>query len=89
MIGPVVPVYQWGQKVASAQDLFNDGSYPDLHEDALIVQGGEIGEVVQIGTHTDTNTSVYMVEFGRRVVGCLEHEIVLAGSSENDGGRLP
>ena len=89
MIGPVVPVYQWGQKVASAQDLFNDGSYPELDENALIVPGGNIGEIVQIGTHVDTNTAVYMVEFGNRVVGCLEHEIVLAGSSENDGGRLP
>ena len=85
MIGPVVPIYQWGQKVAAAQDLFNDGSYPELDEDALIVPDGNIGEIVQIGTHVDTNTSVYMVEFGNRVVGCLEHEIVLAGSSESDG----
>ncbi|HXP90914.1 MAG TPA: nitrogen fixation protein NifZ [Fibrobacteria bacterium] len=79
MIGPVVPIYQWGQKVVAAKDLFNDGSYPELDPDALIVPDGRIGEIVQVGTHVDTNTAVYMVEFGPRVVGCLEHEIVAAG----------
>lgn len=78
MIGPVVPLYQWGQKVVAAQDLFNDGSYPELEADALIVPDGRIGEIVQVGTHVDTNIAVYMVEFGPRVVGCLEHEILAA-----------
>jgi len=79
MIGPVVARFQWGQRVVALTDLVNDGSFPNFPEDALIVPTGGLGEIVQIGTHVDTNTPVYMVEFGPRlVVGCLEHEIIEA-----------
>ena len=73
---PRIPKYDWGQRVAATVDLMNDGSYPDAPLDALLVASGDIGEIVQVGMHTDTNTPVYMVEFdGRKVVGCLEEEI--------------
>ncbi len=40
---------------------------------------GQIGEIAQVGTHTESNTPVYLVEFGeRRVVGCLEEELAAA-----------
>lgn len=76
---PRAPKYQWGQKVTAGQDLFNDGSYPDQPEDALLARAGEAGEIVQVGLHTESNTPVYLVEFAAdRVIGCLEEEIVPA-----------
>ena len=80
------PRYEWGQSVLAATDLFNDGSYPEQSSEALLVQNGEAGEVVQVGRHTDSGTVVYMVEFPRdRVVGCFEHE--LAPAQSNGGAK--
>ncbi len=68
--------FQWGQRVSANADLFNDGSYPDHPADALLVKAGDSGEIVQIGTHVETDTHIYLVEFGERlVIGCLEGEI--------------
>lgn len=79
MIDPRTPKFDWGQRVAAGTDLFNDGSYPDRAADALLVERGMVGEVVQVGMHTGSDTPVYLVEFpGGCVVGCLEEEIVLA-----------
>ncbi|WP_417711816.1 nitrogen fixation protein NifZ [Roseibium aggregatum] len=73
---PRMPKYDWGQRVQAEVDLRNDGSFPGEPEDALLVGVGDMGEIVQVGMHTDTNTPVYLVEFvGERVVGCLEEEI--------------
>lgn len=78
MIEPRLPKYQWGQRVRALVDLRNDGSFPDAPERALLVAIGAAGEIVQVGTHTESNTPVYLVEFGDRlVVGCLEEEINL------------
>lgn len=76
MFDPRLPKYQWGQKVVTLIDLYNDGSYPDVPAEALLVGTGATGEIVQVGTHTDTNTPIYLIEFSERlVVGCLEEEI--------------
>jgi len=70
------PKYQWGQRVRAEIDLFNDGSFPDQPDQALLVKSGDPGEIVRIGLHTDSNQPVYLVEFAsQRVIGCLEHEI--------------
>lgn len=77
-IEPRTPKFDWGQRVMAMVDLFNDGSYPDSPEDALLVASGDMGEIVQVGMHTESNTPVYMVEFDQqRVIGCLEDEISL------------
>ncbi|MGO9356166.1 MAG: nitrogen fixation protein NifZ [Xanthobacteraceae bacterium] len=77
MIEPRLPRYQWGQRVKALIDLRNDGSFPDKPAEALLVGIGDTGEIVQVGTHTEANLPVYLVEFGERlVVGCLEEEIV-------------
>jgi nitrogen fixation protein NifZ len=77
------PRYTWGQRVQAAEDLFNDGTYPEQPLEALLVQSGEAGEIVQIGKHTDSGTIIYMVEFARsRVVGCLEPELLPLQSME-------
>ena len=77
-IEPRMPKYDWGQRVQAMVDLHNDGSYPGAPEDGLLVAIGDKGEIVQVGMHSETNTPVYMVEFGgERVIGCLEDEISL------------
>ncbi len=79
MIEPRVAIYQWGQRVSATVDLYSDGSYPDRPAEALLVTVGQIGEIVQVGTHTESNTPIYLVEFSERhVVGCLEEELVSA-----------
>lgn len=75
MLEPRMPKYQWGLNVRALVDLFNDGSHPDAEEGALLVPVGGVGEIVQVGHHTEANIPVYLVEFGRQVIGCLEEEI--------------
>lgn len=71
------PKFQWGQKVQATTDLCNDGSFPNQPDGALLVPNGDTGEIVNIGFHVESNTPVYLVEFGaRRLVGCLEDEII-------------
>ncbi|MDO9708902.1 nitrogen fixation protein NifZ [Paracraurococcus lichenis] len=79
MIEPRQPRFQWGQRVRAAIDLVNDGSHPKAPPDAVLARIGDLGEIVQVGMHTDSNTPVYLVEFeGERVVGCLEEELVVS-----------
>jgi nitrogen fixation protein NifZ len=69
-------VYDWGQRVRATVDLVNDGSYPDRADDELLVKSGDTGEIVNVGSHVETETVVYLVEFSSNlVVGCLEDEI--------------
>jgi NifZ domain. len=76
MIGPREPIYYEGQRVVADVDLVNDGSYPERAPDALLVEKGTVGEVVQVGMHAQSSTPVYMVDFaGGCVVGCLEEEL--------------
>jgi nitrogen fixation protein NifZ len=93
MLEPRMAKYEWGQSVRALVDLFNDGSHPEADEDALLVPAGGVGEIVQVGHHTEANIPVYMVEFGRQVIGCLEEEIELARLSTpavaTEGGSLP
>ncbi|NDU86997.1 MAG: nitrogen fixation protein NifZ [Ferrovum sp.] len=77
MIGERIPIYQWGQPVTASVDLFNDGSFPGKEEGVLLVKTGCRGEVVQVGSHEESHTPVYLVEFGEGlVVGCLEEELI-------------
>jgi len=77
MIEPRIPRFQWGQRVKALINLHNDGSFPDAAVEALLVNVGDVGEIVQVGTHAEANLPVYLVEFGERlVVGCLEEEIL-------------
>ena len=76
MIEPAAPKFQWGQRVRACSDLYNDGSHPEYAPQALLARAGDTGEIVQVGTHVESNTPVYLVEFGtKHVVGCLEEEI--------------
>lgn len=74
MSGPAK--YDWGLRVRATADLRNDGSYPDRAENELLVKTGDLGEIVNVGAHVETETTVYLVEFSPRlVVGCFEEEI--------------
>ena len=76
MFEPRLPKFQWGMRVKALIDLHNDGGYPDKEPEALLVANGGHGEIVQVGAHMDSNTPIYLVEFGDGlVVGCLEEEI--------------
>lgn len=76
MIEPRIPIFQWGQKVTTAVDLFNDGTFPDSEPEALLVAAGSEGEIVQVGFHEEAKIPIYLVEFANGyVVGCLEEEI--------------
>jgi nitrogen fixation protein NifZ len=70
------PLFQWGQRVHTLADLYNDGSYPDQASDSLLAAQGSIGEIVQVGMHQESHTPIYLVEFGDgHVVGCFEEEL--------------
>ena len=70
------PKFEWGQRVRATADLFNDGSFPEQPANALLVKAGDPGEIVQIGAHVETETPIYLVEFGeRKVIGCFAEEI--------------
>ncbi|MFC7700957.1 nitrogen fixation protein NifZ [Bradyrhizobium sp. GCM10028915] len=76
MIEPRLPRYHSGQRVKAAIDLLNDGSFPDASPEECLVSVGHVGEIVQIGRHTEANLFIYMVDFGKQlVVGCIEAEI--------------
>jgi nitrogen fixation protein NifZ len=76
MSGAEPAKYQWGRRVLATTDLFNDGSYPDRAETELLVNAGDAGEIVQIGSHVETETTVYLVEFSETlIIGCFEEEI--------------
>ncbi len=74
-IEPRAPLYAWGQYVVALCDLVNDGSHPEHPPMAVLVTAGDVGEIVNVGHNTEANEPVYLVEFGRCVVGCLEEEL--------------
>lgn len=76
MIEPRSPKYRPRQRVKAAIDLLNDGSFPGASAEECLVSVGYIGQIVQVGRHTEANLPIYMVDFGKQlVVGCLEAEI--------------
>jgi len=72
------PKYELGRAVRAVGDLLNDGSHPDAPEESVLVGADTLGEIIKIGMHVETSSTVYLVEFGERVVGCLEGEIAPA-----------
>ncbi len=73
------PKFQWGQPVTATLNLMNDGSFPDVPLDALLVEQGASGEVVNVGLVEESGDRVYLVEFADgRVLGVFEEEITHA-----------
>ncbi len=67
--------YPWGLEVRALEDLYNDGTLPDIGDDQLLVAAGGPGEIVQVGHHEEANCPVYLVDFGIVVLGVREDEI--------------
>ena len=67
--------YRWGEEVRARVDLYNDGSLPDIDEDRLLIAAGGPGEIVNVGHHEETDTPLYLVDFGLVVLGVTEEEI--------------
>ncbi|HYF86995.1 nitrogen fixation protein NifZ [Azospirillum sp.] len=81
-IPPREPLYDWGLRVTVLEDLFNDGSHPQVPDGALLAPKGTPGVIVRVGRTEEGSLPVYLVEFpGGTVVGCLEEEIVPADGS--------
>jgi nitrogen fixation protein NifZ len=73
---PRLPKFDAGQRVRVLVDLFNDGSFPDAPQNALLAPAGAVGEIVKVGMMVEPETPIYLVEFEEsRVIGCLEGEI--------------
>jgi len=50
-------------------------------------EGRRCGEIVQVGTHAESGTHIYLVEFRERlVVGCLEGELRSSGAGADKRG---
>ncbi|MBT0668284.1 nitrogen fixation protein NifZ [Novosphingobium profundi] len=75
------PVFGWGEAVRATLDLVNDGTFPGVAPEAVLAAKGTLGEIVNVGHHSDSNQPVYLVEFpseairGPLVVGCFEDEL--------------
>jgi len=74
-IEPKAPSFAAGQRVVALCDLFNDGTHPKEATDALLVQVGAVGEVINVGHAPEANEPIYLVEFGQVVVGCTDDEL--------------
>lgn len=73
------PTFDLDQKVRVLNKIRNDGTYPGENRGALLVEAGEEGYVIGIGTYLQ-NSYIYSVHFleTNRIVGCLGSELELA-----------
>ena len=73
--------YGLGEVVFASEDLFNDGSLPDVAEGALLATAGTRGVVVKAGHLDGTRTEIFAVRFEGAdevlgpPVGCLVDEL--------------
>jgi len=82
--------FQPGEVVFAAEDLYNDGSIPDVADGALMAAAGTRGVVVKSG-HIEAapEVDVYVVRFEGddavlgSPVGCLAHELTQQVSALN------
>lgn len=73
------PAFEQGDKVISAKDVRNDGTYPGSAVGAFLIRKGDVGYVHSVGTYLN-RFYVYAVDFieSERLVGMRAHEMVLA-----------
>ncbi|WP_342724065.1 nitrogen fixation protein NifZ [Bradyrhizobium sp. B097] len=78
MTEPCFPKYRRGQRVKTAVDIINDGSFPNTEPEGVLLGAGATGEIIRVAIHTEANVPIYTVDFGERLlVGCLEEEITV------------
>ncbi|MCC8935749.1 nitrogen fixation protein NifZ [Bradyrhizobium sp. Arg62] len=78
MIEAGFPKYRRGQRVKTAVDLINDGSFPNTEPAGVLLAAGATGEIIRVAIHTEANVPIYTVDFGEQLlIGCLEEEITV------------
>jgi len=72
----VRPKFEYGEAVRVTRNLRNDGTYPGEPTGRLLVRGGSVGYVRDVGTFLQDQL-IYSVDFvGQgRMVGCREQEL--------------
>ncbi|MEL6460155.1 MAG: nitrogen fixation protein NifZ [Cyanobacteria bacterium J06641_2] len=72
------PVYDLGDKVRIISEIKNDGTYPGKKLGEVLIDVGEVGYVISIGTYLQ-RAYVYAIRFMERdiVIGCRKHELEL------------
>lgn len=73
------PCFDLGQKVRVLKIIRNDGTFPGLDRGARLVEKGDTGYVISIGTFLQQSYiyAVHFLETGR-IVGCLKRELEAA-----------
>ena len=74
--------FESGDTIFAASELYNDGSIPDLPDDALIARQGTRGVVINVGhIEEQPNKELYLVRFENDdltlgpPIGCWPNEI--------------
>ncbi|MEM1395271.1 MAG: nitrogen fixation protein NifZ [Cyanobacteria bacterium P01_H01_bin.150] len=72
------PIYDLGDKVRIISEIKNDGTYPGKKLGEVLIDIGEVGYVISIGTYLQ-RAYIYAIRFMERdiVIGCRKHEIEL------------
>ncbi|MCJ8282957.1 MAG: nitrogen fixation protein NifZ [Rivularia sp. ALOHA_DT_140] len=77
------PIYDIGDKVRITSLIKNDGTYPGKNLGEVLIDVGEFGYVISIGTYLQ-KAYVYAIRFMEKdiVVGCRKHELELIERAE-------
>ncbi len=73
----MLPRFDYGDPVRVTRNVRNDGTYPGLDTGTLLVRGGSVGYVRNVGTFLQDQI-IYSVHFleSDRLVGCREEELI-------------
>ncbi len=77
------PIYDIGDKVKIISLIKNDGTYPGKKLGEVLIDVGEVGYVISIGTYLQ-RAYVYAIRFMEKdiVVGCRKEELELIERAE-------
>jgi nitrogen fixation protein NifZ len=77
------PIYDIGDKVKITSLIKNDGTYPGKKLGEPILDAGEVGYVISIGTYLQ-RAYIYAIRFMEKdiVVGCRKEELELIERAE-------
>ncbi|MCB1907600.1 MAG: nitrogen fixation protein NifZ [Rhodocyclaceae bacterium] len=76
--------YRIGELVFASQRIVNDGSLPELPEDAVLAEAGRKGVIVRCGHLAESREEIFLVRFADEggtlgpPVGCLADELASA-----------
>ena len=77
------PVFDVGDKVRICSLIKNDGTYPGKKLGEVLIDIGEVGYVISIGTYLQ-RAYIYAIRFMEKdiIVGCRKAELELIESAE-------